>query len=249
MDITERKYGYRARPQVSANQIAEYLIATASGRKRAIQNARFPKRSIVAQYGKAREGLVNFLADGTRSTKHLINATDYLTKRGQRKDASDWIKRDSKQSIDAIVAFQGTYNRIGVRTLDCRLAPSRLPVLDEWATRVSVDINVTMHVPTNEGRDRIGAAILLFSRGEASSNRRIDQSKTIASLIHGFCVRFMSDRGDPDKKLCLAIDVFGGQAYRPQGIRKLDHIRDACDEIASRWEAVSPPADYDGPDF
>lgn len=90
---------------------------------------------------------------------------------------------------------------------------------------------------------------MLFSRGEASSNRRIEQSKTIASLFHGFCVQFMSDRSDPDKKLCLAIDVFGGQAYGPQGIRKLDHIRDACEEIASRWEAVGAPADYDGPDF
>lgn len=223
-------------------------MATSSGRKRIIQSARFPKRSVVAQYGKAREGLVNFLGDGTRSIRHLADATDYLTKRGEKAGASDWIKRDSKQSIEAITAFQNAYNRIGVRTLDCHAVPGRLPLLDEWQTRISVDVDVTIHVPTAGGPDRIGGAILLFSKGEAAAARRIEQCRTIASLVHQFCTRFMAQRGEIDKKLCLAIDVFGGRPHGPQGVRKIDHIRDACEEIAGRWLNVGPPTDYDGPD-
>lgn len=234
--------------QVSANQIAAYLLATPSGRKRIIQQARFPKHSIVAQYVKAREGLVNFLADDGRKFSHMADAADYLAKREQRAGASDWLKRDSRQSIEALATFQRVYNRLGVRTIGYREVVGRLPALDEWAARVSVDLDVTAHVPTPGGQDRIGGAILLFSRGEASSTRRIEQSKTIASLIMQFCVRFMSEQGDPDKKLCLAIDVFGGQSFGPQGVRKLDHIRDACEEIASRWDDVAPPPDYDGPE-
>src|SRR5579883_709654 len=247
MGVTDRKYGYRATPQISANQLAEYLLATPTGRRRIIQSARFPKRSVVAQYGKAREGLVNFLGDGTRSVRHFTDATEFLKKRGEKAGASDWLKRDSRQSIEALAAFQRAYNKLGFQLLDCRPAPSRLPLLDEWAIKVSVDVDVTIHVPTGGGKDRIGAAILLFSRGEASSTRRIEQSRTIASLILQFCGRFMSERGDPDKKLCLAIDVFGGAAHKPLGVRKLDHIRDACDEIAGRWAAILPPPDYDGP--
>jgi hypothetical protein len=248
MGITDKKYGYKATPQVSANQMAEYLLATSSGRKRVIQAARFPKRSVVAQYGKAREGLVTFLADGTRNLRHLADATDYLARRGEKADASDWLKRDSRQSVEAIIAFQNAYNRLGVKQLDCRLITSRLPMLDEWPTKISVNVDVEIHVPTIGGRDRIGAAILLFSRGEASSARRIEQSKTIASLILQFCSRFMAERGDPDKKLCLAIDIFGGRSHGPQGVRKMDHIRDACEEIATRWPSVAPPPDYDGPE-
>lgn len=247
MAIPARKYGFRSAPQVSASQIAEYLLATASGRKRVIRAAKFPKKSVVSQYGKAREGLVNFLADGTRNIRHLADATDYLSKRGERPDATDWLKRDSRQSIEAIAAFQAAYNRLGVRMLDCREAVGRLPLLDEWPTKVSVDIDVTVHVPGDSGRDRIGAAMLLFSRGEASSTRRIEQCRTIASLILQFCNRFLAGRGDADKKLCLALDVFAGKPYLPQGTRKLDHIRDACEEIASRWDSVAPPDDYDGP--
>lgn len=234
---------------MSANQIAEYLLATPTGRKRAIQRARFPQKSVVAQYVKAREGLVNFLDDGTRNLRHLADATDYLTKRGERGEATDWLKRDSRQSVEAIVAFQGAYNRLGVRRLDCRKPIGRLPLLDEWATKVSVDLDVTIHVPVPANRDRIGGAILLFSRGESSSARRIEQSRTIASLVLAFCSRFMSAQGDVDKKLCLAIDIFGGVSHGPQGSRKLDHIRDACDEIAGRWHSVDPPTDYDGPPY
>ena len=248
MGVSERKYGYKAAPQVSANQIAEYLLATSTGRKRVIQSARFPKRSVVAQYGKAREGLVNFLGDGSRSLKHLADASDYLTKRRERDGASDWLVRDSNQSLEAIAAFQRAYNRIGVHRFACRSVTSRLPLLDEWATKVSVDLDVTIHVPTEGSGERIGGAILLFSRGEASTNRRIEQSKTVASLVMAFCQRFLSEQGVPDKKLCLAVDVFGGVSHGPQGVRKMDHIRDACEEIAQRWQAVQPPPDYDGPD-
>ncbi|MGP0058861.1 MAG: hypothetical protein ACLPID_06215 [Beijerinckiaceae bacterium] len=248
MGITERKYRFRASPQLSAAQIAAYLVASPTRRKSIIRDARFPKQSVVAQYGRAREGLVTFLNDGNRNIRHLVDATDALTKRQERRDATDWLKRDCKQSIEAISAFQRAYNRLGIKVVDCRTAPTRLPVLDEWATKISVDLDVTLHVPTNSGRDRVGAAILLFSRGESGSNTRIEQSKTIATLIFQFCTQFMDGRGDPDKKLCFAIDVFAGLSHGPQGIRKLDHIRDACEEIATRWSAIDPPDDYDGPD-
>jgi len=58
----------------------------------------------------------------------------------------------------------------------------------------------------------------------------------------------MADRGDIDKKLCLAIDVFGGRSHGPQGIRKIEHVREACEEIAARWRTVGPPPEYDGPE-
>jgi hypothetical protein len=248
MGITNQKYFFRPNPQVSASQIAEYLDASPTRRKSIIRAARFPKRSVVAQYGKAREGLVNFLGDGARSSKHLAVATDYLEKRKDRAGATDWLKRDSRQSIEALEAFQRAYNKLGFRAIDFRPVTGRLPALDEWATKVSVDLDLTIHVPVEASRDRIGGAILLFSRGEASGKARIEQSRTIAAMVLKFCDRFMPERGDPDKKLCFAVDVFGATAYQPAGQRKLDYVRDACDEIAVRWPTISAPTDYDGPD-
>jgi hypothetical protein len=250
MGLTAQKYTFRRHPQLSANQIADYLGASPTRRKSIIRAARFPKLSVVAQYGKAREGLVNFLGDGTRSKRHLADARDYLAKRYSKAGASDWLKRDSRQSGEAVDAFDRAYNKLGLRAYDCRPVPGRLPRLDEWGTtRISVDLDLTIHVPTDGGgRDRIGGIILLFSRGASSGSARIEQSRIIASLILQFCNRFMIERGDPDKAFCLAIDVFEGRAHRPHGIRKMDYVRDACEEIATRWLSMTPPDDYDGSD-
>jgi hypothetical protein len=204
----------------------------------------------VAQYDKAREGLVNFLVDGTRSYKHIADATEYLEKRESRPGATTWVKRDSRGSIEAMEAFQRSYNRLAVHKLDCRLTHGRQPHLDMWPTRISVAMDFTVHRPTTGGKDHIGGALLLFSRGESSSKTRLERSKTIAGLIYTFCNRFLKGLGDPDPTLCFAIDVFSGIAHTPPGTfaRKLRNVGDACDEIAARWKTITPPHDYDGPD-
>jgi hypothetical protein len=247
----ERRYNYRATPQLSANQMAEYLSPSTSSTRRTsiIREARFPKTSVVAQYGKGREGLVNFLSDGTRSYGQLAGAVVALEKREARADASNWMKRDSRGSIEAIEAFQRHYNKFGFRKLDCRQVHGRQPVLDLWPTRISVSLDFTIHRPNDEGKDAIGAAILLFSKGETSTNARLERSKIIAGLIHTYAVRFLKGMGEPDPSICLAVDVFGGIAHKPPGTfaRKLRNVGDACDEIADRWRSIKPPSDYDGP--
>lgn len=113
-----------------------------------------------------------------------------------------------------------------------------------------MDLDLTVDVPLKDGKDRIGGAILLFSRGEKSAKARAEKSKIIAGLIMTFCRRYLSEIGDPDRDLCLAVDVFGQQTFKPAGTfaRGLDSIASAADEISSRWRTVAPPPDYDGPD-
>ena len=233
--------------------MAEYVSPATSSTRRTsiIREARFPKKSIVAQYERARSGLTAFLCDGTRSFQHFADATEYLRKREGKVDATVWSKRDSRSSIEAIDSFQRHYNKLTLRKLDCRVVHGRQPLLDMWPTKISVAIDCTVHKPTREGPDKVGAAILLFSRGESSSKARSERSKTIAGLIYTHASRHLGSLGEPDPELCFAVDVFGGVAYNPPGTfaRKLRNVEDACVEIADRWPKISPPADYDGPDL
>lgn len=232
--------------------MAEYIgSSTSSTRRRSIiREARFPKTSVVAQYDKSREGLVNFLTDGTRSYRHIADATDYLTRRAGRPDASDWVKRDCRGSIEAMEAFQRAYNKLPLRKLDCRPLIGRRPLLDVGPTKISVAMDFTVHRPSPGERDRIGGALMLFSKGESSSKNRVERSKTIAGLIYTWCTHHLKTLGDPDPELCLAIDVFGGVGYSPPGTfaKKLRNVADASEEIATLWPTISPPSDYDGPD-
>lgn len=245
-------YGYRSSPQVSANQMAEYLSATSTRRKSIIQSARFPKTAAVALYDRAREGLVNFLDDNARSLRHLASTSEALERRHARPDATEWVKRDSKNSIDAVEVFQRAYNKYGLARVECSAITGRQPALDMWPTKVSVHLDVILRqrAPTAP-KDRIGGAILLFSKGEASASARLERSRVIAGLIYTYANRFLVTQGDPDPALCLAVDVLNGVSHRPPGTfaRKLRNVEDACTEIAALWRTIEAPEDYDGPPY
>lgn len=230
--------------------MAEYLYATAPRRKSIIRDARFPKKSVVAQYRTARDCLVDFLVDGTRSLNHIARAIDQLSRREARPTATEWLRRDSRSSIEAIEAFQRSYNRLGLAPINCERTHGRQPPLVFGPTKVSVTLNVITRKRNLDGPDSIGGAIFIFSRGESSSRKRVERCKTIAGLAYDFCLAHLSTLGTADTSICFGVDVFGRKSYKPQGTfaRKRRQIQDSCDEIASRWRTVAPPSDYDGPD-
>jgi len=232
--------------------MAEYVCTgtTPTRRRSIIRAARFPKTSVVAQYGYASEGLVNFLADDNRNLGHLAEMRDRLERRADKRDATPWVKRDCQFSIEAIDAFERNYNRLGFPKLDCRPVTGRLPYLDDWRTRISIALDVTIHKPVRGEEDRIGGALFFFSRGEASTKARIERAKTVAGMIYTLCDRKLGSMGQADPSLYFAVDVFAGVRHSPQGTfaRKLAHIEEACEEVADRWKRIGPPDDYDGPE-
>lgn len=248
----EKRYNYRPVPQVSANQMAEYIASgvTPTRRRTIIKEAQFPTPPKVTQYKAAREGLVKFLGDGARSPSHLAKVQVALAEKAKG-SASDWVKNDCKNSAGAIKAFEGSYNKSSLRKLDCRIPGSKSHQLDKWPTLVSVGFDLTVHKASDVGAGTFGAALFMFNRGEASSAVRKERCGNIAGLIYTFCSQYMSggNFGEVDPALCLVVDVFGGAEYRCPGTfaRKLRHVQDSCDEIATLWHTIPPPADYDGP--
>lgn len=232
--------------------MAEYIGAgiTPTRRRTIIREAQFPKTSQVAQYRGAREGLVKFMGDGARSAAHLARAVTNLERRAGATE-SDWTRNDCRNSTDAIAAFQRSYNKSALRKLDCREATGRGRKIDTWPTLISVAFDLTVHKPGEDGADKFGAAIFVFSRGEASAAARKERCSNLAGLIYTFCAQYLdgSGFGEADPGLCFAVDVFAGLEHRCPGTfaRKTRHVSDSCSEIATLWPTIPPPADYDGP--
>jgi hypothetical protein len=241
MDASLAKSRFKFSPKVSASLIAQYIKASPTRRKSIIRTAHFPKPDVVAQYDIARQGLVKFLTDDTRNYQHLANVKDRLREREERPESSDWQKDDSRRSIETIEAFENGYNHMGFPKLECH-RPENLPLLDLWSTRIKVELAVITRKPTKLGPGPFGGAIFLFSTSRHAPEARIDQCKTIAGLIHVFCERHLAYLGTPNRSLCLAVDVFAGRAIAaPESfVQKLDYIAVACEEIAARWDEVTP---------
>lgn len=241
MDVSLKNSRLKASPEVSASLIAQYIRASPTRRKSLIRAAHFPKPDVVAQYDIARDGLVKFLTDDTRNTQHLAAVKDRLRDREERPEASDWERDDSHRSIAAIETFENAYNHLGFPKLECRL-PGKLPLLDLWPAKIKVELDLIVRKPAKLGPGPFGGLIFLFSRTRQPPDARIDQCRTIAGLIYVFCERHLAHLGTPNRSLCLAVDVFAERAISaPEGfVQKLDYIEDACEEIAARWEEVTP---------
>src|SRR5689334_2984798 len=105
MSSAKRKYGYNPDPRISANQLAEYLNASATQRKKIIEGAKFPKKVIVARYEGARDPVAAFLCDRARDGRKLAQAIIDL-KSKEAGAVSPWVKDDCRASAEAIEQFQ-----------------------------------------------------------------------------------------------------------------------------------------------
>lgn len=243
------KYGYNPEPRLSANQLADYLSASSTRRKRIVEDAKFPRTIIVARYDGARDTITDYLCDIARPTGKLVDAIGALKTKSEKTD-SPWTKQDSLLSIEAIEAFHSAYSKqqMGVKKIECQILPLTQPPLFIEGTRVSVRLNATTHMTEKDGTKRIGGIILLFSKAETVLAARAERCRIAAVLALLFAqANLKYAKADP--KLCFALDVFGGKAYPAPGTYKqrMSNISTACEEVALRWPTIQPPSDYDGP--
>lgn len=101
-----RKYDYNRAPRLSANQLAEYLTASAPRRTSIIREAKFPKKSVVAKYREARQGIARYLCAGPDGRDHIGEAIERISNRGDGIDASSWTVDDCRDSIAALRIFR-----------------------------------------------------------------------------------------------------------------------------------------------
>src|SRR5690242_11286812 len=97
----EKKYGYNPSPKLSANQLAEYLIATPARRKSILKGAKYPSTVVVARYRTAKKSIQKHLSDKARSHVFFSEAIQQLLTRNDSKDATKWTKNDCRLSIES----------------------------------------------------------------------------------------------------------------------------------------------------
>jgi hypothetical protein len=251
IETSKSKYRYNADPRLTANQLSEYLKASPTRRKQIIKGAKFPKAAIVAQYKIARDSLSKFICDSARDHTILVSAHEKLLEREAKTNATDWVKDDSRRSIEAIQAFQKNANAMGIQKLDCKSIATSQPNLQIAGVDISVTLDATTH-RLNKGEDMVGGVIFLFSKADdATAKARQERCKIAAVLALLFTQKHLLYSGKADHKLCYSIDVLAGRAHQAPATYKtiLDHINDSCEEVALRWPGIAPPEDYDGPDW
>lgn len=160
--------------------------------------------------------------------------------------ATSFQQNDAALSAEAIKAFRAIPLAQKVPYATFSPNTSALPKLVISGVDVSIRLDL---IARDNGKGLVGGAILQTSKAVASKSWRDDHSKVVASLVWMLSSEHLTTLGSVDRKLCMSVDVFGGDVIcAPTNFkRKLNDVNASCAEIAALWPTITPPSDYDGP--
>ena len=235
-----KKYKHNAKPTISANQLAEYLLASPAKRQTIIRNAKFPPVAIVTRYKKAKEAIGNFLADDARN-KRILYDIEASLKETEQSSKGSWERDDARLSIEVLqhfCSFIGN-NALAAIRFSKPNGKSNLSIND---VSIKISLNLLAHSSSKSG-DRVGGLILQTSKTITSASVREEHGRNVATLIWLLVNEKYNSLGEPDKKICIALDVFGKNMWTtPTSYkRRTNDINAACTEIKMFWDVIPAP--------
>ncbi len=243
-NLAKPKYRVNPSPRISANQLAEYVLASPTRRQSILRNAKYSPTFLVIRYAAAKEAICKYLADDARPAATLINAENEQLQISQN-EGSSFAQNDAALSAEAIKAFRamGFQNKMPYTLFTTN--SQNLPKLEISGVEVSIRLDL---IARENAKGLVGGAILQTSKAVASKSWREDHSKVVASLVWMIANKHLNALGKVERKLCMSIDVFGGDVIAaPSNYkRKLNDVEAACGEISAMWDSITPPSDFDG---
>lgn len=247
LDASE-KYRLNETPRISANQLAEYTLASPTRRQTIIRNAKFAPTFLVIRYSEAREIVCDFLSDGTRPVSRLHQGEADLKKQASISE-TDFKINDALMSAEAVhsfASFAGDPKQIptGFSKLTFVRPSENLPKIEISEVSVSVQIDL---ISRNIAKEKCGGVVLQTSKTVASKSWREEHASAVAVLVWMSLEKNLKGYGDVDRSLCYSLDLFAKKARQAPASykRRVKDIEAACQEIAMLWDVVQPPADYE----
>lgn len=229
---------------MSANQLAEYTLASPTRRQTIIRNAKYAPTFLVIRYAAAKSAICSYLSDDTRSPHPLALAEQEQIEQSKG-SGTPYAKNDAALSAEAIKNFRSMIGPNYLKGLTFTNNTNHLPRLPISGVDVSVNIDL---VARNQAKGLVGGVLLQTSKAVASKGWREDHSKCVSSLVWMVANEHLQALGKIDRKLCMSIDVFARKTTSAPNHYKriLNNIEASCTEIAMFWPHVSPPSDFDG---
>lgn len=238
------KYGFHRHPQFSVNHMAEYLATTyATQRTKLICAAKFPKKVEVTSYAQIR----NRLRAALTKPKFDRDGLDFLADKldGKARTETGYNRDEALRCGRAVRAFQDTFNpkTFNRYTLS---SSSRALALSVSSVKINVSLDATV-TETKGDVTSAGGIVLLYAfsadRGDVGGRLSAASSLILWALEGG--------QMPPLPRLCMAVDLAEKSIVKASDSfqRFRERVTDSCSEAAARWDAIEPPADYDGPDW
>jgi hypothetical protein len=238
---------YHANPRLSASQISEYISANSSNRKRILREAKYPATILLIRYDDARSAVVDHMTSASKDT--LNNAILALKRKSEAEGITKYKKQNCKLCTDAIEAFQTGEGKLGLSAIKFKTPNTHNTKLKLGGVILSVSLDLMTEKTGSDGNKIIGGVVLVFSKSGGAKKNMPERCQAIALLAHEVIKGHLTSSETTDPKMCMAVDIFSGKVYRAKSQQKTLYkdVEASCEEAATMWPSVKPPANYNGP--
>jgi hypothetical protein len=247
------EYVDKKSPELSANQLSEFLTATHTRKEGILRQARYIARESSAapiRYSDVRRAIASYLADPSRNTAGIYGIREKFNNIVESAQAgqqmSDFTLSNARLSVEAIDAFLGSLNEIKFGGLSFALGDSHAPRVTIEGVGISVRPDVVVLAKNKKLEPIVGGLLMYFSKDvekEEKADERKNHGLTAATLVHRYATDHLFDQGVPTQKLCISLDVFAKKPHQApaSNVRRRDNMEAACRSIALHWPTITPP--------
>jgi hypothetical protein len=222
--------------EVTANKLAEFIIARTPERRRAIVlQVRRSQKAHPNYYSCFHGPARRFFISGGRDQTEIARTISRLKNRHQ----NDWYARDSRLTTEAFQALLKLSPRVG--GLNCSFVePGRhsRTKLQFPEVHVSVTPNLIVH-GERKGKPLIGA--LRFYIAKESASELGQRGAGIVSVLeYLWLTQLATGSRTPDKDLCMVLECFQQRitAVPPDADEMVPIIDQACRDFARLWHTL-----------
>ncbi len=225
-----------ARPRISVNKLAEYMVSKGRRQREILRDQKFPQDFKVTYYKEAEQAASRCMASNFEDTAILVSAIEVLEQRTSEKVGT---VRRINGNIDAIEAFAGMMDQIDFKGGMPELgehAPPRGRIHD---VDISVRPEIVLRGEGKGGQPLVGALKLHFPKSFALNE---ESAGFVSAILQRYAeMHLATGNQNAYWAYCSVADV-GSRRFYP-GVRSIAaRIRDVeseCRNIAAIWASLN----------
>ena len=224
-------------PEIDVRYLADYMAASERKKRTIVTGCKYRPLARLLQHKEARAVIANALRSGAETPAQLEAKATYI--RNKLSDG-DFEAATNEANADYVKRFAHVVE--GLKLPTAELEPGKsFPAQMINGVRVTFSPSLLLRRQTKTNKLQRGALMLRYLKSKALPAEVADyQSAAVLGLLSMIAD---DDHAEPEKALCLTLDVQSGVLYPAPGNAKTlwENTKAACASIAERWPAIKAP--------
>ncbi len=224
-------------PEIDARHLADYMAASERKKRSILIGCKYRPIAKLLQHKEAKVVVAGALRRGEKNPRVLKERAELIR---AKLATDDFDALTNEANADYVKKFSEVVEEIEL--LATEIFPGKVfPRVPVEGVQIRFSPNLLLRRLTKTNKLKIGALMLRYAKGRALP---VENGDYQSALIFGLIGEVREDdAAEPEKGLCLTLDVVTGILYPAPGkaVTMWANTKAACMTIAEHWPNLPPP--------